>query len=217
MESFFEDDETYDTPRSPSNTNRHKRDKRDNDHVSVPPMNERPYYQKRLERSIGRSAYNAEQHLRRFDLETLKLMDAHHRVGDFGNVVLQRVDEKKLRSVLMILAYEDNKGYSFDHVMKAFETIIEHHSLDSNDLTKLHPKQVDMVAAAARFLAATSLNEFAPPKLTYYVMERLDDTDAIIDYAKQFFKRKDDANSVDIDHITQYIDTEAPALREGGL
>lgn len=185
--------------------------------VSVPPMNEKPYYLKRLERSIGSRSYNATHYMSNYDLDTLKLMDAHHRPTDFGGNTLRETNDQLLRSVLLILSHEGNKGNSFDGTVSAYKVIKEHHVLSSENLASLHPKQVTMIAAASKFLVETNLNEFAPPRLTHYIMSRPADVEPIISYANQFIKRRDDANSIDLEHLTEYLDNGSPALREGGL
>ena len=220
MRSNYHDDDYYDddvdeVPYSP----RKKRSAilSGDEKVHVPPMNEKPYYVKRLERIIGTRVYNVEHYLGRYDLETLKLIDAHHRLTDFHGNRFRDTSDQLLRSVLCILSHEGNRENSFDATVAAYKVIKEHHVLGSEDLTSLHPKQIAMVAAASKFLVETNLNEYAPPRLTHYVMSRLDDVESIISYVKQFIKRKDDANSVDLNHITEYLDSESPALREGGL
>jgi hypothetical protein len=183
----------------------------------VPPMNEKPYYVKRLERTIGNRSYNAGHHLQNYNLPTLKLMDAHHRPSDFASNRLRDTNDQLMHNALLILSHQGNKDNSFDATITAYKVIKEHHILSSENISQLPPKQVVLIAAASKFLVETNLHEFAPPRLTHYVMSRADDVEHIISYVKQFFKRRDDANSVDLEHLTEYLDNGSPALRDGGL
>lgn len=184
--------------------------------VPVPEMNEQPYYVARLERRL-RSARYATEWLSGLSLSTLKLIDAHGNPSDLDANMLKKYSEAELRNILFIGNLGDNKGTALDTIAGACKVIQMHHKLKSEDLTKLDPRQATMVAEAVHFLVLTKLMQFAPPRLTHFVMSRPGNVEAIHGFIKEHMKSREDAHHIDLDHLAEYLDSASTPLRNGTL
>jgi hypothetical protein len=183
----------------------------------VPPMREKPYYVTRLERRIRNGRYGGLDWLDGLGLDTLKLLDAHHRERDLEMNELKKYREKPLRNVLLLSAQPENKDHDLTTLKEAAHVILDHHEIKSDDLSELDQRQFSLISKAVGFLASTKFMEFAPPRLTHFVMRNPDKLDDILEYFKHFSIRRDQAHSVDLDEVDEFINKTSPALREGSL
>lgn len=183
----------------------------------VPPMREKPYYVTRLERRIRNGRYGGFDWLNGLGLDTLKLLDTHHRERDLEMNELKKYREIPLRNVLLLSAQPENKDFDLSTLKEASGVIVEHHEVRSDDMTKLDPRQFALISKAVGFLASTKFMEFAPPHLTHFVMKNPDKLEGIIAYFEHFNMRKDQVHGVDLDEIDDFINNTSPALREGTL
>lgn len=154
--------------------------------------------------------------LKEFNLKTLKLLDAHHRMLDLDNSFL-RTPEGFIRSIMIINAYGENDQHGLWQIVKAFKAIQTNHILDAPDLTKLPHEQARIISVACGFLSETQLYDAAPPWLTDLVMRRPDRSDDLVAYMSTRLKTPDQAHYLDMSHINQYLDSQVQALREGEL
>lgn len=112
--------------------------------VPVPEMDEQPYYVARLERRVRNARY-AVDWLSGLRLSTLKLIDAHGAPSDLDANVLKKYNETELRNALFIGNLGDNKGTGLEIIAGACNLVRTYHKLQSEDLTKLDPRQAVMV------------------------------------------------------------------------
>lgn len=184
----------------------------------VPPMNERPYYMKRVENLFqGRRVYDYQRSIESFNLDTLKMIDAHEKPSDFTSNMFRNVSEDELRSALLMATHPLHQGHDLSSLIEAAGVLRLHHKLEDDDFTKLHEDQVEMLSAAAFVLVKTRLGDTAPPKLTYFVMERPEEAEAITAYLEKHHPNKSKIHRVDLDHLEDYLNDEVTSLREGTL
>lgn len=183
----------------------------------VPPMREHPYYVTRLERRIRNGRYGGVDWLSGLGIDTLKLLDAHHRERDLEMNELKKYRETPLRNVLLLSAQPENMEHDLTSLKEASGIILDHHEINSDDLTKLNPRQFSLISKAVAFLVSTKFMEFTPPRLTYFVMKNPDKLEDILGYIKHFNVRREQAHSIDLDEVDEFINKTSPALREGSL
>lgn len=151
-----------------------------------------------------------------YSLSTLQMMDEHHRLQDLDYTTCTK-SEYQLRSILLISAQTDNRKHDFRSLEASLVAMTENHTIDYPDLTKASSKQAKLIGTACNFMITTGLYRVAPPRLTEFVMQRPDRVEDIISYVKTYCPESSDAHTIDLDHVSRFLDSPAQSLREGEL
>jgi hypothetical protein len=157
---------------------------------------------------------SCETELRELTLSTLKMLDEYQHLKDVKTEWIR--DESLLRSVLYASAYRGNEGHEHHSVSMALKVMTEYHGIPS-DITGLKPKHADAVSAACNLLISTGLYEGCPPRLSAFVMQRPDVVQDVIEYVKQRKAYGTAAHDIDVEHLTEVLDSPSQSLREGTL
>lgn len=194
-----------------------RRDDYEIDEADVPEMDEHPYYVARLERRIRNGRYGGKEWLSKLKLSTLKLLDEHKVDSDLDMNTLKKYAETDLRNILFMGSKKGNQGISLTQLESACKVMQLHHKLKSDDFTKLPAMHIDMVAEAVQFLAVSRLMEFAPPRLTHYVMRNPGSAEIISDYIKERGLNREAVHNIDLDSVDDFVNNPSHVLREGVL